>query len=137
MEDISEELYLGVINQDSELLEEVFQKMIYKFLNETAYEWVNRNPEGWLKTFIGMFLRLNNIYYYPEVQNLKGRADLVIPVNNKYYIVEAKVDESTKAAIQQIDKLYIPQFTDGKEIIKVGINRDRKNKKFDIEILKN
>jgi hypothetical protein len=38
--------------------------------------------------------------------------DLVIPVNNKYYIIEAKVNESSKKAIQQIDELYIPQFTD-------------------------
>ncbi len=73
--------------------------MINKFLSDTAYEWINKNPEGWFKTFLWMLLRLNNIYYYPEVQNLKGRKDLVIPVNNKYYIIEAKVDGTCEAAI--------------------------------------
>ena len=135
MEDISEELYLGIINKDKELLEEVFQKMIYKFMWDIAYEWINKNPEGWLKTFIWMFLRLNNIYYYPEVQNLKWRADLVIPVNNKYYIVEAKVNESSQKAIEQIEKLYVPQLQDWKEIIKVWINWNKKDEKFDILII--
>jgi hypothetical protein len=40
------------------------------------------------------------------------RADLVIPVNNKYYIIEAKVNESTKKAIEQIEELYVPQLQD-------------------------
>jgi len=136
MEDISEELYLWIINQDKKILEETFNKMIYKFMWDIAYEWINKNPEWWLKTFIWMFLRLNNINYYPEIQNLKWRKDLVIPVNNKYFIIEAKVNESAKKAIEQIDELYIPQFTDWKEIVKVWINWDKKNKKFDI-IIKN
>ncbi len=134
MEDISNELYEWIINEDKELLEKTFEKMIYEFMWETAYEWINKNPEWWLKTFIWMFLRLNNIYYYPEVQNLKWRKDLVIPVNNKYYIVEAKVNENAKKAIEQINKLYLPQFTDWKEIVKVWINWDKENKKFDILI---
>ena len=134
---IADALYEWIINKNKELLEETFDKMIYWFMWETAYEWINRNPEGWLKTFIWMFLRMNNIYYYPEIQNLKWRSDLVIPVNNKYYIIEAKVNESAQKAIEQIDKLYIPQFTDWKEIIKVWINWDKENKDFEIKIIKN
>jgi hypothetical protein len=132
---ISDSLYEWIINQDTNQLEEVFDKMIYWFMWDTAYDWVNNNPEWWFKTFIWMFLRMNNIFYYPEVQNLKWRADLVIPVNNKYYIIEAIVIESSKKAIKQIDELYVPQFTDWKEIIKIWINWDKKkNKKFDIKI---
>jgi hypothetical protein len=47
-------------------------------------------------------------------------------MNNKYYIVEAKVNESTKKAIEQINKKYVPQLKDGKEIVKYGLNWDRK-----------
>ena len=108
--------------------------MIYWFMWDTAYDWVSKNPEGWFKTFIWMFLRMNNIFYYPEVQNLKWRRDLVIPVNNKYYIIEAKVNESTKKAIEQIDKLYVPQLQDWKEIIKVWINWYKKKKMFEVKI---
>jgi len=132
---ISNNLYEWIINKNKEQLEENLYELIYWFLWETAYEWINRNPECWLKSFIWMFLRLNNIYYYPEVQNLKWRADLVIPVNEKYYIIEAKVNESSQKAIEQIDKLYIPQFTDWKKVIKIWVNWDKENEKFDIEIL--
>jgi len=134
VKDIADELYEWMIEKNSDFLEEVFGKMIYEFMWETAYEWINKNPEGWLKTFIWMFLRLNNINYYGEVQNLKWRADLVIPVNNCYYIIEAKVDESTKKAIEQIDKLYVPQLQDWKELIKVWVNWNRKKKKFEVKI---
>jgi hypothetical protein len=68
---ISDSLYEWIINKDTKALEEVFDQMIYWFMWDTAYDWVSKNPEGWFKTFIWMFLRMNNIYYYPEVQNLK------------------------------------------------------------------
>lgn len=132
MKKIANGLYEWITQQDKELLEDIFEKMIYNFLKETAYEWVNNNPEWWFKTFLWMFLRLNNIYYYPEVQNLIWRKDLVIPLNNEYYIIEAKVDKSCKEAIDQINKNYVPQFTDGKKIIKTAFNWDRNNKKVDI-----
>ena len=70
---------------------------------------------------------------------------LVIPVNNKYYIIEAKVNESAKKAIEQIEELYpkgtsfgayVPQLQDWKEIIKVWVNWNKKKKKFDIDIKK-
>ena len=128
IKEISNWLYEWIVNLDKELLKETFDIMIYDFLWDTAYEWVNNNPEWWFKTFIWMFLRLNNMYYYPEVQNLKWRKDLVIPVNNKYYIIEAKVNKTTKEAIAQIDKKYMPQFNDWEEIVKVGFNWNKKNR---------
>ncbi|MBS8121564.1 PD-(D/E)XK nuclease domain-containing protein, partial [Candidatus Vampirococcus lugosii] len=94
--------------------------------------WQNNNPEGWFKSFIGMFLKLNTIQYYGEVENLKGRKDLVIPINNKYYIIEAKVNNSAKKAIEQINKKYLPQFSEDDEIVKIGINWNKKGGEFDV-----
>jgi len=37
---------------------------------------------------------------------------MVIPFDDKYYIIEAKVDETAEKAIEQIDKLYVPQLQD-------------------------
>ena len=128
MKEISNWLYEWIVKQDKDLLRETFHTMIYNFLWDIAYEWINKNPEWWFKTFIWMFLRLNNTYYYPEVQNLKWRKDLVIPVNNKYYIIEAKVDSSTSDAISQIDKKYMPQFTNWQDVVKIWFNWDKKNK---------
>ena len=133
---IAKLLYLWITTENKEMLEEWFELMINDFLKDIPYEWIDRNPEWWFKTFLWIFLSLNNVCYYPEVQNLVWRKDLVIPMNNKYYIVEAKVNESTKKAIEQIDKKYVPQLKDGKEIVKYGLNWDRKWKNVvEIEIV--
>jgi hypothetical protein len=44
---------------------------------------------------------------------------MIILKDNKYYIIEIKVEKSTKEAIIQIEKQYIPYIRDGKEVIKV------------------
>jgi len=132
MTEIADGLYEGITTENQELLEEIFEKMVYEFLSDTAYEWTSKKPEWWFKTFLGLFLRLNNICYYPEVENLKGRKDFVIPVWEKYFILEAKVDKSSREAIEQINKKYIPQFTDGKAIVKVGLNWNRNKELIEV-----
>lgn len=135
LEIVANNIYNWIINLNKEELEEWLSSMIYKLMEWVAYEWTKKNPEWWFKTILWLLLRLNTIYFYPELQNIKWRKDFVIPVNDKYYIIEAKVDSSTQEAIEQIDKNYIPQFTDGKEIIKIWMNWDIKGQKVDAEIV--
>jgi len=44
---------------------------------------------------------------------------MVILTKDTYFILEIKVDRTTKEAIAQIEKQYIPHITDGKKIVKV------------------
>jgi hypothetical protein len=44
---------------------------------------------------------------------------MVIQTKENYYILEFKVDKTTKEAIEQIDKLYVPYLQDGRKIIKL------------------
>lgn len=122
LEEIANLIYEWIIKCDNEKLKNWLNKMIYEFYENISYEWTKRNPEWWFKTALWLFLRLNTIYYYPELENIKWRRDFVIPVNDKYYIIEAKVNKSTRSAIKQIDELYLPQLQDSKEIVKVWIN---------------
>ena len=103
----------------------------------TAYEWVNKNPEWWFKSFIWMVLRTNNVYYYPELQNIEWRADMFIPYKNKLYIIESKVDSKTKQAIKQIKEKYVIQINpkDYEEIVMIWINWNRKKEKVEVEIV--
>jgi len=134
MEELANLIYEGITLKENNMLEEWLNRMIYEFMAETAYEWTNKDPEWWFKTILGLFLRLNTIYFYPEVQNLKGRKDFVIPLWDTYYILEAKVDESIETAMKQIEEKYIPQLRDGKKIIKVGINWAREMQKVESEM---
>ncbi len=135
MKNIANLIYEGILELNNKKLSEWLNKMIYEFYEEIAYEWTKRNPEWWFKTALWLFLRLNTISYYPELENIKWRKDLVIPLNNKYYIVEAKVDRTTKTAIKQIDELYVPQLQDSKEIIKVWINWNIKKNRVESKIV--
>jgi len=132
--EISNLFYEAIVEKDKEKLKEWLNLLIYKFLWDTPYEWMNHNPEWWLKSFFWMILIMNNMWYFGEVQNIKWRKDMVLLKDNIYYILEFKVNENIEKAIQQIDKLYVPYLQDWKAIIKIWVNWDRENKEFEVGI---
>ena len=44
---------------------------------------------------------------------------MIIQTKDTYFILEFKVDKSTKEAIAQIDKQYLPYLTGLKKIVKI------------------
>ncbi|OFY84271.1 MAG: hypothetical protein A3F72_14720 [Bacteroidetes bacterium RIFCSPLOWO2_12_FULL_35_15] len=67
-----------------------------------------------------------------EIQS-KGRADIIIDIEKYIYILELKLDGSTKDAMAQIHekKYYEPYLLEDKNIILVGINFSSKNRNID------
>ena len=51
---------------------------------------------------------------------------MVITKGDVCYVIEAKINGTTAEAIEQIEKKYIPQLTQYKEIVKIGINWNKK-----------
>jgi hypothetical protein len=70
------------------------------------------------------FFRMLYNEVYAEVRSSKGAADIVIKTRKYIYIVEIKIDASAEAALRQIeDKSYAtPYLTDGRKVVKLGIN---------------
>jgi hypothetical protein len=70
------------------------------------------------------FFRMLSNEVYAEVRNAVGATDVVILTPKQIYVVEIKIDSSADAALKQIDdKGYAtPYFTDGRQVIKLGIN---------------
>jgi len=58
---------------------------------------------------------------------------MVILTKDTYFILEVKVEKTTKEAIAQIEKQYIPYLTDGKRIVKVSINWKKEEKEIEVE----
>jgi hypothetical protein len=90
-----------------------------------------------MKSFVGALLRLSNIYRRGEIPGLGVRSDLLI-VDRKNsdhcWIVECKVDETPEKAIEQIKSKYIKTVaTKFKKISMLGINRNRKTEKIEVE----
>lgn len=133
---VANQIANGVLTQNSEDLEEGVSSLIYDLLGNTAYDWINKNPEGWLKSLMGVALRMSSVYYWAEPQNILGRADLHIPKDGKIYVVEVKVNGSATKAIEQIDQKYTTQYqADYDQVVKVGINWDKK--KQEVEVIVN
>ena len=61
-----------------------------------------------------------------EVKSAIGRADVVVKMKDAIYVFEFKFDGTPEEALAQIDsKQYaIPYQSDGRRIVKVGVNFD-------------
>jgi len=131
----SDKIVNAIFNKDKESLQSSIHFLIYDILSTTPYDWLNKNPEGWFKTLLGVAIRMNSIYYWPETQNIKGRIDFHIPKDNTIYVLEVKINESTKKAIAQIDEKYTEQYKDlYQHIVKIGVNWNKKRKKVEVEL---
>jgi hypothetical protein len=61
---------------------------------------------------------------WAEVQQAVGRPDIVVRTRKYIYIIEVKLDSTPQVALEQIEaKQYaVPFATDGREIVKLGVN---------------
>jgi Holliday junction resolvase-like predicted endonuclease len=61
---------------------------------------------------------------WAEVQQAVGKPDIVVRTRKYIYIIEVKLDSTPQVALEQIEaKQYaVPYLTDGREIVKLGIN---------------
>jgi hypothetical protein len=59
-----------------------------------------------------------------EVRSAKGATDVVVKTPKYIYVIEIKINATPEAALQQIeDKGYAtPYLTDGREVVKLGVN---------------
>jgi hypothetical protein len=67
---------------------------------------------------------------HAQVRQAVGMPDIVIKTRQYIYIIEVKLDSTPEAALQQIEeKQYAaPYLTEGKEIIKLGVNFSSKTR---------
>ncbi len=108
-------LKAGKIDEAFELLKEFFLQ-IPNVLN-------NKN-EKHFQTVIYVLFRWLGFYTQSEVNTSKGRLDCILFAPKQIFIIEFKVDESAEKALAQInEKGYAdPYRTDGRPIIKIGVN---------------
>ncbi|SLM28411.1 conserved hypothetical protein [Desulfamplus magnetovallimortis] len=133
--DVSQRITSGVFEQNADVIQKSVQDLIYRNCVGIPYDWHNKNPEGWLKSMVGVAIRMNNIYYMGENQNIIGRTDLHILRGGAVYVLEFKVNKNVDEAIAQIEKDYVQSYHNSFEkIIKIGINWNKISKKVDVLI---
>ncbi len=133
--EVSLKITSGIFDQDSDLIQQGIKDLIYQNCAEIPYDWHNKNPEGWLKSMVGVAIRMNSIYYIGQNQNIIGRTDLHIPKDETVYVLEFKVDGKADEAIAQIEKKYEAGYQNSfSKVVKIGINWDKETQKVDVLI---
>lgn len=87
---------------------------------------LENKTEKHYQTIFYLMFRLMGQYVDSEVKTAIGRADVVIKMQNAIYVFEFKMDSTPEEALAQIDtKQYaIPYQTDGRRVVKIGVNFD-------------
>ena len=86
-----------------------------------------KNFEGFYEYTFWLIFNMMNAFAQTQVKCAGGRIDFVIWMPKTTYVFELKVNGTAKQAIDQInDKGYaLPYYTEGKNVVKIGIQFDR------------
>ena len=97
--------------------------LMQTYYSSIPYDLQNKEEKHFQTIFYLIFSLLGQ-YIQSEVKTAIGRADAVVKTPNSVYVFEMKVDKTAEIALQQIDdKGYlIPYTTEGKHLVKVGLN---------------
>ena len=87
-----------------------------------------KNYEGFYEYTFWLIFNMLNVYARTQVKCAGGRIDFVVKMPDTTYVFELKVGGTAQEALDQINsKGYaLPYHTDGKKVVKVGVQFDRK-----------
>ena len=86
-----------------------------------------KNYEGFYEYTFWLIFNMMNLYARTQVKCANGRIDFVVQMPDTTYVFELKVNGTAQEAIDQINgKGYaLPYQTEGKPVVKVGVQFDR------------
>ena len=108
---------------------EEFMKRMQVLFADTDYKIVG-NAELYFQNAFYIVTKLLGFYTEVERTISDGRIDMIVKTKDYIYIFEFKYDQSADTALQQIeDKGYAKPFaTDGRKIVKIGVNFSREHR---------
>ena len=111
---------------------EEFMKRMQVLFADTDYKIVGKAELYFQNAF---YIVTKLLGFYTEVERTisDGRIDMIVKTKDYIYIFEFKYDQSADTALQQIeDKGYAKPFaTDGRKIVKIGVNFSREHRCID------
>lgn len=111
---------------------EQFMKRMQVLFADTDYKIVG-NAELYFQNAFYIVTKLLGFYTEVEHTISDGRIDMIVKTKDYIYIFEFKYDQNADTALQQIeDKGYAKPFaTDGRKIVKIGVNFSREHRCID------
>lgn len=112
------------IDEFIENLNDLFSGISYTLVKKT---------EKYFHSLFYLALKIIGYNIETEILTIKGRIDAVIKSETNIYIIEFKINQSAKKAIEQIKAMkYADKYkSDGRKIKLLGINFDVENKNVD------
>jgi len=95
------------------------------------------DKESYYHSLFYLIMKLTGYQIEAEILEIDGRIDAVIKTKDNIYVIEFKINQSAKKAIEQIkEKKYALKYTDCKQPISLlGINFDTKKQTIDDYII--
>ena len=86
-----------------------------------------KNYEGFYEYTFWLIFNMLNVYARTQVKCAQGRIDFVVQMPDTTYVFELKVRGTAQEAMAQINSkgYFVPFQTEGKRVVKVGIQFDR------------
>jgi hypothetical protein len=111
---------------------EQFMKRMQVLFADTDYKIVG-NAELYFQNAFYIVTKLLGFYTEVERTISDGRIDMIVKTKDYIYIFEFKYDQNADIALQQIEnKGYAQPFvTDGRKIVKIGVNFSREHRCID------
>ncbi len=113
---------------DMEKVKEVFNVLLYNL----PYH-LHRDSESFYHAVIHLFFTYMGLDVHSEVNTARGRADVLMELEDKVYCFEFKLDKSASEALEQIKQRgYLDKYrSSGKKLIAVGVNFSTKKREVD------
>ncbi len=108
-------------------------KIIKSLLKDVPYYLIEKKDEHFYHALVHIHFRYLGWFLESEVHTSNGRMDAVVKTDTHIYILEFKLDQTAKGALDQIrDKDYAAKYAlENKKIIGIGINFDTDKKTVD------
>ena len=86
-----------------------------------------KNYEGFYEYTFYLIFSMLNVYVRTQVKCAKGATDVVVQMPNTTYVLELKTNGTAQDALEQIERkgYATPFHTEGRKVVKVGIQFDR------------
>ena len=86
-----------------------------------------KNYEGFYEYTFWLIFNMLNVYVRTQVKCAGGRTDFVVHMPDTIYVFELKVNGTAQEALDQINShnYALPYSTDGRKLVKVGVQFDR------------
>ncbi len=114
--------------EDFELLKNTLNRILYNIPYQ-LYE----DKERVYHLLIHIFFDYIGLDIHSEVNTARGRADVLVELDDKVYAIEFKIDQSAEEALNQIkERGYLDKYcSSGKKLIALGINFSTEKREVD------